>query len=190
MLSPYRFDVDDYHRMGEAGILSADSRVELLDGQIVSKPVIGSRHNSCVMALTQELVRVLLDRAMVAVQGPVRLGRYSEPEPDLSLLRPREDRYASRHPGIDDTFLVIEVADTSLVRDRRIKLPLYALAGIPEYWIVDLTTNAVERHREPEGETYRLCERVTEGEVAPLAFPDLRIDLGRILPGPAEASDG
>lgn len=182
LLSPHRFDVHEYHRMIEVGILEEGARIELIDGEIVQMHPIGSRHFACVSALNERLSAGLAGRFLVSVQGPVRLDRYSEPEPDVALLRRRDDFYASALPEAADAFLVIEVADTSLLVDRRVKLPLYAAAGIPEVWLIDLNTDTVEVYRQPEGQAYRDCTRVTTGIVAPLAAPDLQIDVRTFLP--------
>lgn len=186
MLSPHRFDVHQYHRMIEVGILEEGGRVELIDGAIVQKHPISSRHLACVLGLTRILVPALADRFMVSIQNPVRLDRYSEPEPDVALLRRRDDFYAGALPEAADAFLLIEVADTSLLVDRRVKLPLYAAAGIPEVWLVDLTTDTVEVYRQPEGREYRDCTRATTGIVAPLAAPDLQIDVRAFMPRAAQ----
>lgn len=182
VLSRRRFDVDDYHRMISAGIVQEDDRVELLDGEIVQMHGAGRRHAACVLGLTHRLVTALTGRALIGIQNPVRLGRYSEPEPDVSVLRPREDLYVSTPPTPEDVFLVIEVADSSLAKDRSVKLELYAEAGVRELWIVDLTSDALLAHRDPEPRGYRSRERLTAGRIAPLAFPDLELDLTEILP--------
>lgn len=182
MLSRRRFDVDEYHGMARAGILHEDDHVELIDGELVEMPAVGSRHISCVGRLNRLLVQALGDRAFVTVQSPVRLDRYSEPEPDVAILRPRADDYASETAGPDDTFLLIEVADSSLPIDREVKLPLYAAAGIREVWIVDLTTETVEVYRVSKGRSYDVCTRVTEGVVSSLAFPDVALAVRDILP--------
>lgn len=182
MLSRRRFDVDEYHGMARAGILHEDDHVELIDGELIEMPAVGSRHISCVGRLNRMLVQALGDRAFVTVQSPVRLDRYSEPEPDVAVLRPRADDYARGTAGPDDTLLLIEVADSSLPIDRGVKLPLYAAAGIDEVWIVDLTAETVEVHREPKGRSYEVCTRVTEGVVASLAFPEVALAVRDILP--------
>ena len=182
VLSRRRFDVDEYHRMIEAGILSEDDRVELLDGEIVQMHSIGSRHFASVIQIGNLLIPQLSGSALVSIRGPVRLSRFSEPEPDVALLRVRDDCYASGLPEPADTYLIVEVADSSLLKDRTAKLPLYAVAQIPELWIVDLTANAVDVHRDPEGHGYATVTRFAEGVVTPLAFPDLRLDVREILP--------
>jgi len=119
----HRFTVEEYHRMGQAGILSEDDRVELIEGEIVEMAPVGSRHAACVKRLNALLSRRAGGRALVSVQDPIRLGEHSEPQPDLALLKPREDFYAAAHPGPEDVLLVIEVAETSLEYDREVKLP-------------------------------------------------------------------
>lgn len=182
MLSRRRFDVDEYHRMMQAGILVEGDRVELLDGEIVEMAAIGSRHVSCVARIHRALLAALGDRAFVSSQGVVRLDRYSEPQPDVIVLRPRPDDYASEHPGPDDTLLVVEVADTSLAYDRGFKLERYARAGVPEAWVVDLTSAAIECHRRPEADGYAHRDRFTTGTIRPDAFPDLELDVAALLP--------
>jgi Uma2 family endonuclease len=182
VLSRRRFDVDEYHRMIRAGILDEGERVELLDGEIVEMHSIGSRHFACVARLNDTLASTLSGRAIVSIQGPVRLDRHSEPEPDVAVFRSRDDFYCDDLPAAADTLLLMEVADSSLLKDRTVKLTLYAAAGVPEVWLVDLTTDTVEVHRHPDGRAYGQCGRLTEGIVSPLAFPDLQIDVARILP--------
>jgi Uma2 family endonuclease len=182
VLSRHRFDVDEYHAMVRAGILMEGDRIELIDGELVEMHTIGSRHLACVIRLNHLLVPPLAVRARVSIQGSMRLDRYSEPEPDVLVLRPRADDYASAHPGPADVLLAIEVADTSLAYDRTVKLPLYARAGIAEVWIVDLEARAVEVHREPSADGYRRFELVRERRIVPAAFPDLELELADILP--------
>jgi Uma2 family endonuclease len=179
-----RFDVDDYRAMVRAGILAEGDRVELIEGELVEMHAIGSRHFACVMRLTRLLVLALADQTAVSVQSSLRLDRFSEPEPDVVVVRPRGDDYATALPGASEALLVIEVADTSLVYDRTVKLPLYAKAGVPEVWIVDLTTAAVEIHRQPSATGYRHHQRITEGRLVPAAFPDMKLELTEVLPPP------
>jgi Uma2 family endonuclease len=177
-----RFTAEEYQRMGEAGILSEDDRVELIDGEIVTVTPIGTRHNASVNRGNRALVRAAGDSAIVQSQGSVRLDRYSEPEPDLVLLRPRADFYASRHAGPDDILLIIEVAESSIQYDRDVKAPLYAVAGIPEYWLVDLNTNLVWRYSSPEHGAYQGVEQHRRGQsIAPLLLPACRIAVDELL---------
>lgn len=176
------FTVDEYYRMAEAGILHEDDRVELIRGAIVEMSPIGSRHAARVDRLSTEFHTRLISRAIVRVQGPVRLSPNSEPEPDILLLRPRSDFYAAAHPGPADVLLLVEVADTSLEYDRGEKLALYAEAGIPEVWIVDLAHEVVEVFRQPDAGSYRRQDVFGRGaSLAPEAFPDAVISVDAIL---------
>ena len=181
LLSRHRFTVDDYHAIARAGILTKDDRVELLDGEIVKKMTIGSRHAACVDRLTRLFVQQLGDRAVVRIQNPIQLDDYSEPEPDISLLRPKEDFYAEAHPMPEDVQLVIEVADTTLGRDRIVKIPLYARAGIQEIWIVDLVARRIELFRRPSKDNYGKFRVVDDGALSPVAFPELELSIGELL---------
>jgi Uma2 family endonuclease len=134
----HRLSVGDYYRMAEAGILAPDARVELIEGEVLDMAPIGTRRNGCVNFLSNTLVAALHERAIVQTQGPIRLDEYSEPQPDLALLRPRPDFYGSAHPTPADVLLVSEVADTTLAFDRDVKVPIYARFGIPEVWLVDI----------------------------------------------------
>src|SRR5262245_23577589 len=164
-----RFTADEYQRMGQVGILSEGDRVELIDGEIVTMTPIGTRHNACVAHATRALVRAAGDDAIVLPEGSVRLDVYSEPQPDLVLLRPRSDFYASRHAGPDDILLIIEIAHSSIQYDRDVKVPIYAAAGVHGYWLVDLNTNLVWRYSSPEGGAYRGVEQHRRGQsIAPV----------------------
>jgi Uma2 family endonuclease len=154
----HRLTVDDYYRMAEVGILDPEARVELIDGEIIDMAPPGSPHAATVLYLTQILVRAVGDRALVLAQNPVRLSKYSEPQPDLALLRPRDDFYRERHPQPDDVLLIVEIAATSLRFDRETKLPLYARHGIPEMWLVDLGSRRLMRHRAPRNGSYTLVD--------------------------------
>src|SRR5690606_16285512 len=134
----HRITADEYHRMAEVGLLAPDARVELIEGEIIEMAPIGKEHTSVVDQLTRLFVRAVGDDAIVRVQGSVRLGSISEPEPDLVLLRPRTDFYRNQFANAPDILLVIEVSDTTLRYDREVKVPLYARHGVPETWIVDL----------------------------------------------------
>lgn len=177
-----RFTVDDYHRMAEVGILTEDDRVELLDGEIVEMTPIGSDHAGHVKRLTALFTSRLGARVVVSVQDPVSLSRHSEPQPDVALLRPRADFYARSHPRPEDVLLLIEVADTSVETDRRIKMPLYAEAGLGEVWLVDLSTERVEVYREPAAQGYREIRALVRGQgLGPQAFPDLTLSVEDLL---------
>jgi Uma2 family endonuclease len=176
------FDVDEYHRMAEVGILTRADRVELIDGEIVEMSPIGAPHGRCVIYLTDMFVRLLHGRAVTSPQLSLRLHRRTEPQPDVAVLRPPLSRYAKLIPGPADTFLVVEVADTSQHRDRVVKLPRYAAAAIREVWIVDLAAGVVDVHRDPGPDGYRTSRRLVRGDdVSPEAFPDVVLPVDDIL---------
>jgi Uma2 family endonuclease len=178
-----RFTVDEYHRMGEAGILGDDERLELIAGQIVVREPIGARHASTVDRLTRLWTSRLAERVIVRVQNPVQFPEAdSELRPDILLLRPRDDFYAAAHPRVADVLLLIEVADTTLRLDRRVKIPLYAAVGVHETWLCDLVAERVEVYREPVGGTYRDVHTVDRGEtVKPAALPDVVVAIEDLL---------
>ena len=181
---PRMFSVHDYYAMAEAGILTEDERVELINGEIIEMSPIGSRHASAVYALDYLMSDQFGQRALVAVQGPLRLGNHAEPEPDVMILRWRDDFYASAHPGPEDVLLLIEVSDTTLDSDRNEKLPLYANAGIPETWIANIPERVVEVYTDPVNGVYTNRQVFSVGEsVSPKAFPDISLPVSRIVPG-------
>ena len=176
------FSREEYHRMFEVGILTERDRVELIRGEIVQKMAPGRRHRAFVDNLTQLLVLRLSGRAIVSVQNPVALSDDTEPQPDVQLLRRRQPPYKEQEAWADDTLLVIEVADTSLAYDRSTKLAVYAEAGVPEYWVVDCTTESIEVYRRPERDRYLDVHRVAGAETISLhAFPDVTLPLAEIF---------
>lgn len=167
-----RFTADEYQQMGRAGILRKEDRVELIDGEVVAKMTIGPRHNAVVDRLTMHFATCVRDVAIVRTQGAVRLNLFNEPEPDLALLRRRDDFYASAHPGPADILLVVEVAQTSIDYDRTVKAELYARLGVTEYWLVDLNVDVVTRFTDPVDGQYRRVEPVPAGvPFAPTLLP-------------------
>jgi Uma2 family endonuclease len=178
----HRLSVDALYRMAEAGILADPHRVELIDGEIIDMPAIGSPHAATTNRLARLFSRTLGDDvALVSVQSPLRLDAYNEPEPDLMLLRPRGDGYRASHPRAADVLLVIEVSESSLAYDRGTKLSLYVRFGVPEVWIVDLLGAAVEVYREPTEGAYASRERLTDGPLAPALVPGATIDVAGLL---------
>lgn len=179
-----RFTAEEYHRMGEVGILHEDDRVELIEGEIVEMTPIGPRHLSCVIALNRLLVSAVgEENAMVSPQNPVRLGERLEPQPDISLLKAKEEGYFERLPGPEDVLVAIEVADTSLSYDRNVKLPLYARAGIPEVWVVDLGGSRLEVYTQPAGGRYESVRSFGREETLRSAsVPGLELPVGDLLP--------
>jgi Uma2 family endonuclease len=178
----HRLSVDAFYRMAEAGILADPHRVELIDGEIFDMAAIGSPHGAITNRLAGIFFRALRDEvALVAVQSPVRLDAYNEPEPDVMLLRPRADRYRASHPGAGDVLLLVEVSESSLPYDRSLKLPLYARFGVPEVWIVDLAGAAVEVYREPHDGAYASRDWLTAGLLAPALIPGTTVDVAELL---------
>lgn len=148
------FDITKYYAMLDAGILMSDDRVELIHGEIIEMTPIGSRHAGYVKALNKLIGKALDEKVLVSVQDPLRLSQYSEPEPDLAILKPREDFYTKSHPTPKDVFFLVEVADTSVGYDYDIKLPMYAAAGITEVWVLDVNQNMITQHLRPDGNVY------------------------------------
>jgi Uma2 family endonuclease len=178
----HRFRVADYYRMAETGVLKPDARVELVDGRIIDMSPIGPFHGGSVNRLNRLFTKLSNGRWLVSPQNPVHLDEYSEPQPDLMLLKPMADDYMSRHPRPDDVFLVIEVADTSLAFDRDEKLPAYGRAGIAEVWILNLPAKTIEVYREPHFSGYGSSQVLRAGDNAsPLAFPDAVVDVTELL---------
>jgi Uma2 family endonuclease len=173
------FTTGEYHQMLQAGILSEDDRVELIEGEIWEMSPIGSRHIWCVAYLTRILQRGLGDDVFLLVQSPLRLNDFSEPEPDFAVVRPRAGSRRETSPTAEDALLVIEVADSSVEYDRQVKMDLYARNGVPEAWLFDLTQGALEAYRSPSPEGYLI--RRSGDRLSPLAFPDLLIEVDAIL---------
>ncbi|MCY4652672.1 MAG: Uma2 family endonuclease [Dehalococcoidia bacterium] len=180
---PRLFSVDEYYAMAGAGILASDERVELIHGEIIPMSPIGSRHASTVYSLDYWFSDQLRQRAHVRVQSPVRLGSSSEPEPDVAILKWRDDFYSSAHPGPDDILLIIEVCDTTLESDRAEKVPLYARFGIPETWLANIRERHVEVFSQPSDGEYLNSRIVGLGEVLTLpGFEDVSLPVNRIFP--------
>lgn len=175
-------DIDEWQRMGEAGIFPPDYRIELIQGEILEMAPIGFNHAGHVMHLMNFFVPILNQKAIVNAQNPLQLGDLSEPEPDFMILKPREDFYKSRHPNVNDVLLLIEVADSSLAYDQNQKLRLYAMHGVPEYWLLNLNNACIEVYREPQGETYAQKATLRAGDSVTLTqLPDITIQVSSIL---------
>lgn len=174
---------EEYHHMLGAGILAEEERVELIHGEILEMSPIGNRHAACLRRLLRLLTPVLGPDVMLDVQNPIHLPEEkSEPQPDLVLLRSREDSYASQPPTAEDILLLIEVADRSLAYDRDVKVPLYAHSGIPEVWLVDLAGGSIVVHRRPREEGYADIQSLYPGDtLSPAGLPGARISVGAIL---------
>jgi len=175
-------NVEQFHRMVEAGLLAQDARVELIEGVIVDMAPIGSHHAGVVNLLMETLLLAAAGQATVTVQQPLRLGSRSEPQPDVMLLRRRADFYRQSHATAADVLLVIEVSDTTLRFDRGEKTALYAKHGIQELWIVDLENRQLHCMREPAGETYRSVVSFSPpANVAVAALPQVQVQLAALF---------
>ena len=178
----WHFSIGDYYRMAQVGIFHEDDRVELLAGEVVAMAPIGPHHAGRVLRLNSLFSQRFGDVALVNVQNPLRLNDYSEPQPDVALLEPEVDFYTTRHPLPADVYLLVEVADTSAQTDLRLKMPLYARAGVPEVWLMNLNLDVILVHRDPSPEGYRTVQTLRRGErLAPLAFPERELAVDDLL---------
>ena len=179
----HRVTVDEYHRMGEAGVFPHDARIELIEGELVETLVsMNPPHAVIVEVLNKKLTFAVADRALVRCQLPITLGDASEPEPDFALVRGPRLPYKERHPGPDDIMCVIEVADSSRAFDLRTKAPLYAEFEVPETWVVDLVERRVHVLRVPHGRAYmRTTVATVDDVISLLAFPDVYLKVADIF---------
>jgi len=188
-LERHPISLEEYERMVEAGVFKEEARLELIRGEIVVMAAIGLPHEVCVARLTTLLATNTVGRAIVWPQNnSIRIPNHSRPQPDVTLLRWRDDYYAAKSPTPEDVLLVVEVADRSLASDRTVKGPLYAEAGIPEYWIVNLRDEVVEIYSNPVGGKYKSVKRAKPGETLPLPGGlEGAIAVGEIMGGTGKA---
>ncbi|WP_293157672.1 MULTISPECIES: Uma2 family endonuclease [unclassified Microcoleus] len=176
------FTVQEYHLMGEAGILGEDDRVELIEGEIVQMAAIGTRHATCVRRLIRQFRQLPEESAILDVQNPIQLSERTEPQPDVVLLQFCFDYYETAHPIPSEVLLLIEVSDSTVDFDRNVKVPNYARSGIQEVWLWDLEVNCLEVYRCPTANGYTSMKKFERGEmVAPLAFPEFEVSVDFIL---------
>ena len=181
-LNTFRLNVSQYHQMSEAGILSENDKVELINGEIIAMSPIGRRHAACVDRINRLFNSILGIKAIVRVQNPIILNNLSEPEPDIALLQPRADFYESGHPQPKDIFLLIEVADSSLEYDRDVKIPLYASSAITEVWLVDIYEQVIIVYRYPSEDGYSEIKTLSRGEKMSIqTFPEINLVVDDIL---------
>lgn len=175
----FRFSVQDYYLLRDVGILNATDQVELLDGEIVPMSPIQSPHAACVDWLTEWFIVHLHGKAIIRVQNPISLSDYSEPEPDLAIVKLQGRRYRDHHPRSKDVLILIEVADSLLKKDRDVKLPLYARAEVPEVWIVNLMDQVIEQFTLPKEGHYQKIgifqkeDRINSGMVTDFLVADV-----------------
>jgi Uma2 family endonuclease len=177
-----KFRADEVYKMMQVGILPEASGWELINGEIIRRMTIGSKHASTVKRLNRFFTNQVGENAIVSVQDPIHIDEYNEPEPDIALLKPRADFYAESHPESQDVLLVIEVSDSTVDFDREVKKTLYAEAGISEFWLVNLRENTVECHSQPKNKIYRLTQIFEKGEaVESVSIENLRLKVEDIL---------
>jgi Uma2 family endonuclease len=183
-----RFTLDEYHRLGELGFFHEDDHIELIHGEIIEMASKGKAHETCLRNLWKRLPKIVGDRATLQSQAPITLPPKSEPEPDFAIVQNRDDNYLSSHPKPTDVFLVMEVSDSSLAYDQDVKIPLYAQAGITDYWIFNLFDNYLEVYSEAYQDNqgrygYSNKRSFLSNEVITFpCFPDLSLDLANVFP--------
>src|SRR5947209_6096311 len=166
-IARHSFTVEEFERMGEARIFPPDARLELIEGEIYDMSPIGSPHAACVKSLSALFHRLFGGTLTIGAQDPIRLNDFSEPQPDVVLLRRRDDFYRSGHPTPADVLLVVEVADTTVGTDSEVKVPLYARAGIPEVWLANIPDGRIEVYSDPSGHSYRRAQHFARGASVP-----------------------
>jgi Uma2 family endonuclease len=177
-----RISADRYQKMVATGVLTKYDRIELIDGDMINMAPIGPNHAAVTARLTKLFVLSLVDSAIVSPGGPVRLGEYSEPQPDLMLLKPRADFYATRIPTPPDVLLLVEVSDGSLAFDQGTKRALYARHGVAEYWVVDILGQRVHVYCQPTADGYgEAFERTQTDSVSPRALPAVQVTAGMLF---------
>lgn len=178
----HRHSVSEFQRMAQAGIVVEDDRIELIDGDLIDMAPIGSRHAGAVKRLASLLHATARGTAVVSVQDPLQIDSYSQPQPDIALLRSRADFYAESHPQPADVLLIVEVAEASLNYDRDVKVPLYARHGIPEVWLLDVAGRCLTVFRAPGSDGYGEQRRIVSAEsISPVLLPAAVIDLTGLL---------
>lgn len=174
--------VEEYHKMGESGIIAAQEEVELIEGQIITKPMKGTSHEAAITRVERALRNRLDNRVLLRLQSAVRLSDYSEPEPDIALVYPDPMDYEDHHPTPPEIYLIVEIADTTLKRDTEFKANVYAKAAINDYWVLDLTNRQLYVFREPTPTGYQNQQILSDdATISPLAFPNITISVSEML---------
>jgi Uma2 family endonuclease len=179
---PHRVTTQEFFRMGEAGVLDPEARIELIEGEMIDMPPIAPPHAGRTTRLTLLLIEAIGRRAVVSTQNPILLGDLSAPHPDIAILKPRDDFYSSEHPQAEDVLVVIEIADSSVRYDRTRKLPLYARYGIPEVWLIDIPARTIWVHRAPENGAYRTSFQLGPPyRISPSMLEGVELELGALV---------
>lgn len=178
-LLTHKFDVEQYQLMGKAGIFHPDTHIELIEGEIVVMTPIGLKHSVTINRTSHFLHQNIQSNGIISIQNSIRLPDYSEPQPDIAILRSRDDFYEHKFPQAEDVLLLIEVADSSLKYDQTTKLALYAKYGILEYWIANLERNVLEIYRQPQNQNYLKRSIIDNDSIAfnAIAFPEMTMTL-------------
>lgn len=179
----HRLSADDFLQMARSGILNEDDRIELIEGDLIDMAPIGSEHAGLVYWLSQRLTLLVGNAAIVGAQNPLYLDAHSQPQPDVQVLRAREDYYRKAHPRAEDVLLLIEIADTTARFDRTVKIPLYARHSVAEVWLVDVAQRSVEVYRDPQPETsaYRQMTVYHQGQLIPQQLPMVQIAVEQLF---------
>lgn len=185
VITRHKFSTKDYHQMIEIGILGEDDHVELIDGEIVKMAAIGSHHAGCTNKSNAFFSHQLTGRALISVQNPIALEDGTEPEPHIALLKLADHFYTKQHPIPADIFFILEIADTSFLYDKEVKLLKYAQAGIPESWLLDLTHEEILACRIPSQEGYKDIHTIKRGQsLSLLAFPEIKASVDDLFASP------
>lgn len=172
--------VAEYHKMAEVGILP-ESGIELINGEIIEMSPKGSKHTRIVKKFNKLLNQLLGDDFIISIQDPIIASDFSEPEPDVAILKYRADFYGDEHPHGNDALLVIEIGDTSVAYDRKFKLPLYAESGVAECWLINLAKQEIHTYWQPAGTAYKFSEFIQKGEIVKAQYFDLEVDTNLIF---------
>jgi Uma2 family endonuclease len=176
------FSVDEYHQMIMTGIIKEDDKVELIDGEIITMPPIGPNHASNVNRLNSIFYFNLGNTIIVSIQNPIQLTDYSEPQPDIAILKYRDDFYKNNHPKAEDVLLIVEIAETSVEYDKALKVPRYAESNIIETWLFDLQNERIEMHRNPFNGIYQEIRIAQKGQkISCINFPKIEFSINDLL---------
>ena len=178
----YRFTVEAFNRMAEAGVFGEEERVELVDGEVYKVSPANPPHSAIVNKLARLLILGIREELNVRIQSPNVVGSHSQPEPDVVVANARSDDYVTAHPTAEDTIVAIEVSDTTYRFDRNKKLPMYARAGVPTVWIVDVNRRQIETFTDPENDTYRTVVVMKRGDSLVVPGTDVTLDVAEIFP--------
>jgi Uma2 family endonuclease len=178
ILATKKYSLTDYHKMIEIGIIKGEDKVELIRGEIVKMSPVGLKHATCVKKLNQLFSQKLGTKVILGIQDPIKLNDNSEPQPDVVLLKPKADFYATEHPKPEDIFLLIEVADSSIEYDQQIKIPLYAENNITEMWLVNINENIIQVYQNPQGKLYKnITNYQINDQINITIFSDFNFDI-------------